>query len=423
MVETNQKQEIRRRLVRWLWWAAFITSVILTLAALPGYLQTLRKLELSSGFATIQQVGIWSGTLLSVGSASLCLALALLVFLKRPGEPMAMFLSFFLLFYGIVLEGPLERFVLYWFPQSGKLVLGFQAILFPIVLLALLLVFPNGRFIPRWTRWLMVLSFVLSAVELLTFNLDEWVRISTTRAQAGFAVMGALLLLAMGIQFYRYSRVYGLTERQQTKWVLIGLAAFFFLGAIDSILYFDGLNLPPGALQPWWSQSLGSAMWYFSLMIIPVSLTIAILRYRLFDIDVIIRRTLVYAALTATLAVIFFGGVVLLQQVIGGISGAPNSPVGIVISTLLIAALFTPLRRRIQHDIDRRFYRKKYDAQKTLESFAASVRDEVELEDLTRRLLAVVEETMQPEQVSLWLKQAAGERPPSMFTSVQEHTP
>ena len=99
MVETNQKQEIRRRLTRWLWWAAFITAVILTLAALPGYGQRTRELELSGGFATIQQVGIWSGTLLSVGSAILCLALALLVFLKRPGEPMAMLLSFFLLFY------------------------------------------------------------------------------------------------------------------------------------------------------------------------------------------------------------------------------------------------------------------------------------------------------------------------------------
>jgi len=248
------------------------------------------------------------------------------------------------------------------------------------------------------------------------------VRMTTARAQAGNSVMAALLLVCIAIQIYRYRRVYSLTERQQTKWVLIGLAAMVFLQIILGIPYYYELNLPPGTPQPWWVP-LGSVGWSLSLMILPVSLTIAILRYRLFDIDVIIRRTLVYAALTATLAVIFFGGVVLLQQVIGGISGAPNSPVGIVISTLLIAALFTPLRRRIQHDIDRRFYRKKYDAQKTLESFAASVRDEVELEDLTRRLLAVVEETMQPEQVSLWLKQAAGERPPSMFTSVQEHTP
>jgi hypothetical protein len=401
MVETNKNQEIMRILIRWLWWATFFTSLLLILAAIPGY--GVKFSALSGGFTAINQVVLWLGMLISMGSAILCLWLALLVFIKRPGEPIAIFLSFFLLFFGIVMVGPLEVIISYWLPQSADLVLLFQAVVFPIFGLALILVFPNGHFNPRWTRWLLVISFLLNAYMLLAYNLDEWVRMTTVRAQVGLAVMGALVIMGLAIQVYRYRRIYSLIERQQTKWVLIGLAAMFFLESIVSIPYYYELNLPPGTPRPWWTP-LGGVVWSFSLMIFPASLAIAVLRYRLFDIDVIIRRTLVYGAMTATLAVIFFGGVILLQQVISGIAGTQDSPVAIVISTLLIAALFTPLRKRIQSDIDRRFYRKKYDAQKTLEAFSAQIREDVQLDQLTAHLLAVVEETMQPEMIMLWLR-------------------
>ena len=403
MVETNQKQEIRRRLIRWLWWALFGASVLFVLVSLPGYGLKPREVELSSGFVTIQHAALWLAILLSFVSAVLSLALALLVFIKRPGEPMAIFWSFSLLFFGIFMVGPLELFLFYWFPLSTDLALLLQTVLFPTFGLALILVFPNGHFKPRWTRWLLIVSVFLNGYMFLAFNPEELVRMTTARAQAGNSVMAALLLVCIAIQIYRYRRVYSLTERQQTKWVLIGLAAMVFLQIILGIPYYYELNLPPGTPQPWWVP-LGSVGWSLSLMILPVTLTIAILRYRLFDIDVIIRKTLIYGALTAILAIVFFGGVLLMQQIAGGISGTQNSPVGIVISTLLIAALFTPLRNRIQRDIDRRFFRKKYDAARTLEAFSASVREDVELEQLTAHLLAVVGETMQPESVSLWLK-------------------
>jgi hypothetical protein len=135
----------------------------------------------------------------------------------------------------------------------------------------------------------------------------------------------------------------------------------------------------------------------------PLSLSIGVLRYRLYDIDIIINRTLVYGSLTATLVVIYFGGIVVLQRMFVLLTGQ-QSTLAVVASTLLIAALFTPLRRRIQAFIDRRFYRRKYDARKTLEAFSAQLRDETDLNALSEDLVGVVRETMQPAHVSLWLR-------------------
>jgi len=143
-----------------------------------------------------------------------------------------------------------------------------------------------------------------------------------------------------------------------------------------------------------------------SFMLIPLSIGVAVLRSHLFDIDVVINRTLVYGPLTATLVALYFGGIVVLQSFFVFLTGE-KSTLAVVASTLVIAALFTPLRRRIQGFIDRRFYRRKYDARKTLEAFSAKLRDETDLEALNNELVGVVRETIQPAHVSLWLREPA----------------
>jgi hypothetical protein len=205
-----------------------------------------------------------------------------------------------------------------------------------------------------------------------------------------------LILIA---QVYRHHHAFNPLQRQQTKWILFG-------GSV-TVIIIVGLTVPL-YLFP----SLGQAGSFYQLvigpvylvitLIFPLSLGIAILRYRLWDIDIIIHRTLVYITLTVLLAAAYFGLVFALQFLLRGLI-SQTSGVAIVVSTLAIAALFQPLRHRIQRLIDRRFYRRKYDAARTLAAFSATIRDEVDLNQLCTKLTAVVEETMQPAHVSLWL--------------------
>jgi hypothetical protein len=277
--------------------------------------------------------------------------------------------------------------------------------LFNLILFVLAVgLFPNGKADPPWMRWLLPVWCLFFPIITLLPARSRFLWIGLVMVVVVFST----LLAAQVIRYRRYST---LLERQQTKWAVTGIALLLIDEMVFALLF--SLNAFSG--NPTLRAIAG--MLGFTLLpwlFLSVFIGIAVLRYRLWDIDIIIRRTLVYGGLTATLAAVYFGSVVVLQAIFQRLTGEHQSPIVTVISTLVIAALFTPLRSRIQHDIDRRFYRKKYDAQKTLESFAASVRDEVELEDLTGRLLAVVEETMQPEQVSLWLKTTDNLRPQAM---------
>jgi len=205
-----------------------------------------------------------------------------------------------------------------------------------------------------------------------------------------------LILIAVSVASLLMRRLYARgVERQQTKWFTY-TAAVASSGAILDYIISEPLELV-------WLGRVGHALVLIGLAGMPISMGIAITRYRLYEIDTLINRTLVYGSLTAILAVVYFGGIIVLQRFFVVLTGQ-QSTLAVVASTLLIAALFTPLRRRIQSFIDRRFYRGKYDARKILEAFSATLRDEMDLDAVSDDLLAVVRDTMQPAHVSLWLR-------------------
>jgi hypothetical protein len=285
----------------------------------------------------------------------------------------------------------------------------------------LLLLFPDGK-LPskRWRplAWLSGVVIVLfSVAEGLTpgplenqggvqnpFGLEglPWLSI------AGFVVapLLPLCILASAVSLVlRYRRSRG-EVRLQIKWVAFVAS---FSGLVYLIAMVSSLAVQVGSNDsvprfPWWADILFSVA-VLGFAGVPVAIGFAVLKYRLYDIDIIINRTLVYGSLTATLVAIYFGGVAMMQTLFRALTGQEQQPqLAVVASTLAIAALFNPLRRRIQSFIDRRFYRRKYDARKTVEAFSARLRDEMDLETLNRDLAGVIEETLQPAHVSLWLR-------------------
>ena len=267
-----------------------------------------------------------------------------------------------------------------------------------IILIFVILLFPNGRFVPRWT-WSLMIGFIL-LVGQYNFFRNQPATTNIWFVVPYNLIWIVLVMSVMATQFYRYIHVSNPAQRQQSKWVIfaISITLLVEVGFSIPLLFFPLLNQSDSLY--WLVYNTTSS---FALLLIPLSLGIAILRYRLWDIDIIINRTLVYGTLTATLAIVYVLLVIVLESLLHGFISQTND-IAIVASTLAIAALFQPLRKRIQTIIDRRFYRRKYDAAKTLTAFNATLRNEVDLNQLREQLIAVVQETMEPEHVSLWLR-------------------
>ncbi|MBI3960864.1 MAG: hypothetical protein HY328_18795 [Chloroflexi bacterium] len=312
----------------------------------------------------------------------------LVIFIRKSRDPMALLAATALLTFGSTFPG-LESL-----PRAFPVLSPFTALLGVIAFTSMILflyLFPSGRFVPGWTRWL-ALAWIAGALFGLFENLlPGWFELLS------FVLFFVPALCSIGAQIYRYRYVSNRAQQQQTKWVLFGVV-FSFGGYLALIVTASLL----WGLDDLRSNLLLDLLVPLLLLTLPLSIGIAILRARLWDIDLIIRKTLQYALLTGLLALVYFGTIVLLQSIFRSFTGG-QSPAVIVLSTLLITALFNPLHRRIQEVIDRRFYRRKYDAQQVLAGFAQTARDEVALEALGDEMLRVIEETMQPAHVSLWL--------------------
>ena len=275
---------------------------------------------------------------------------------------------------------------------------------------SVLLLFPDGRLpSPRWrpVAWGVALGTAggVAGLALKAGPLVDFPQISNPYGVDGpvvgiVGVVGSIvaagsMVASAASLIVRLRRTRG-EQRQQIKWLA-------YAGAVLVVA------IGVGALTIPWSVPASILIMSVAMLGVPVFTGIAIVKHRLYDIDIVINRTIVYAILSATLAAVYFGGIVVLQSVFTAITGQDKLPqVAIVASTLAIAALFDPLRRRIQSFIDRRFYRRKYDARKTLEAFSTTLRDETDLAALSDDLLEVVRETVQPAHVTLWLRPRAG---------------
>jgi hypothetical protein len=318
-----------------------------------------------------------------------------LIFWRRANSWFGLLFSLSLLLAGIsIIDPAIALWAELALPTTGWLINSLSFI--GTTLITIWFFFPNGKLYHRLV-WGIIGFWILRNMGLWFFPetllaADNW----PVWLNLGINYCFALTFVAVSVSRYRRSDI---VQRQQIKWVVVAMSVFIVMYILQEVVF---LRLEQGR-EVIIANFTITSLYYLASGVLASSIVVAILRYRLFDIDIIIRRTVQYGVVSALLAAIYFGTITLIQ---GGITAVTStqSPFAIVLSTLLIAALFNPLRQRVQTFIDRRFYRQKYDAQQVLAQFAQTARDEVDMEALQAELLRVVQETMQPEMIAIWVK-------------------
>jgi hypothetical protein len=392
----------------------FIIALPVRLAELRGNAaqaaQSYRHLS-PAGQQAILSLGINPGSALDrypivalgveIGLMLLFLASIMVILWHRSDDWMALFVAVALMEYGVFVSPPLDALMAaqpqWQLPGNLLQALG--------VTLALLFfyIFPDGRFAPGWTRGLIAVWGIWALAWVLfpgaTLNLSNPFSLSFL----WFLMLMLWWATGLFAQVYRYWRVSNPVQRQQTKYIVVGVTAAVFGYGLYVPARFILPWLDPTGLAALFYQLFGIPLFLLCVFSVPLTITFSILRYRLWDIDLFINRAMVYAVLSVALALGYVGSIVLLQGVLYLLTGGEQSEIVTAVSTLALAATFQPVRRTIQDFVDRRFYRRKYEAERLLAAFSASVRDEVDLTRLTDDLLAVVDKTMSPAHVSLWV--------------------
>jgi hypothetical protein len=394
---------------RWLLIArvACLAVIVLTLGlAIPGFLVGFDRPELLSQpevIALVDRLGISNRAAMAVGllvPMALVSAVAIFLFWRRSDDWMAMLFSVQMITTMAFSTRSLSA-LQHAYPAVRGAVHLIWLLAFVLIIVTLYL-FPDGRFVPRSTRLLAIVAVVLV---VFSPGLPE-AMLYLPRSPEGISVwhwrgtvLGVLALWCTGLvaQVYRYRRVSGPVERQQAKWVMFVLGCFLAFIALGIVIPSLFLDLP----DVWFAAVLLASVPFG--IALPISIAIAILRYRLYDIDRIISRTLAYGLLTVLLGALYAGVVLILGQVFGGVAGRPPSW-AVAGATLAVAALFQPARRRIQAAVDRRFNRRRHDAARIIEAFGTRLRHQVDLDTLSAELLAVVNQSMEPTKASLWLR-------------------
>jgi hypothetical protein len=408
-------------IARAVWLALVVPSLGLFVIGLPVYYQQLQGACIDPvtcnnivGTLTAQGLQALSTTGFSISEyaalftiftalvAAIWCAVGFFIFWRRSDDWLALLAAFFLVIFGLSFSNNSTYALVALAYPVFALPSGLVGFLGQLSLFVFFLLFPNGRLVPRWMGLILLLGIIYaflnnfpSLTSPFNTNWPAWLYLLVT---------GGLYVALLVSQVYRYRRTSTPVQRQQTKWLVLGVTAVvgFYLGVIGIFLLIPSLQ-NQNALGAVIGGLVLHILFSVVLLLIPLSIGFSILRYRLYDIDVLINRTLVYGSLTALLALLYFGLIFVLQTLFQGLFHQ-NNAIAIVISTLVIAALFQPLRHRIQAIIDRRFYRRKYDSAKIVAAFSATLRNEVDLNQLREHLLTVVQETMQPAHVSLWLR-------------------